>query len=392
MDTGNNLRQTDRVSMSNELTMHRFKSPRDLEQLFQAEIDKFPVVYSVRQFSEFGAIMIRPKDEPKNKLIHIVFPPTALSIPKAGLSFKGHSSIMFPQVSLMADCSNDTLYIKLIADSKTEDGLTERKSLIIPSGQFFFNCDIWNTIPDEDKIALSQSGFGSGMNDEQWGKAINQYQHSNYPASYASNNSFIKARELPVSINRYGCVGTLDSYYLMPEFILAAINNNRFVFEGMDASGTEEEIPYEIGSAHIHPQREFEGFEAELAKRVGEKTVTMTPSPADIHMMRASQNLYGELNLSFRKCDINTSETFLGIIGVSKQGKVTGSLYLDYGNFSDSKEQRRMGDLNNRTITTLKSSNPDIGLVAEHYNYIKSFTKDDFGTKTSSPHVGDSDI
>jgi hypothetical protein len=377
--------------MSTELPMHRFTSPHDLEQLFQAEIDRFPIVNGVRQFSEFGAIMIRPKDEPKNKLTHIIFPPTALSLPKSGSSFKGHSSKTYPQVLLMADSSNDTLYLKLIADSITEDCLTERKSLIVPSGKFFFNCDIWDTVPDEDKTALSQSGFDPNMNHEQWAKAINSYQFSNQPASYANNGSFIKASELPISINCYGSVGTLDSYYLMPEFILAAINNNRFVFEGMDTSVSEEDIPYEIGGAHIHPQRDFEGLEAELAKRVGEHSVMMTPSPADIHMLRASQNLYGELNLSFKKCDINTSETFLGIIGVSKQGKVTGSLYLDYGNFGDSNEQRRMGDLNNRTITTLKNSNPDIGLVTEHFNYIKSFTKKDFGTKTSSPHIGDND-
>jgi hypothetical protein len=377
--------------MSYELTMHRFKTPRDLETLFQAEIDKFPIVNGLRQISEFGAIMIRPKDEPKNKLTHIVFPPTALSLPRAGNSFKGHSSNTFPQVLLMADCSNDTLYIKIIADSITEDGLTERKSLIVPSGQFFFNCDIWDTIPDENKTALSQSGFGAGMNDEQWAKAINRYQQTIHPVSYATNGGFIKVKELPVSMNHFGSVGTPGSYHLMPEFILAAINNNRFVFEGMDTSVNEEEIPYEIGGVHIHPQQDFEGFEAELAKRIGEDTVMMTPSPADIHMLRASQNLYGELNLAFRKKDINTTESFLGIITVNKQGKVTGSRYLDYGNFGDIKEQKRMGDLNNRTITTLKSSNPDIGIVAEHFNYIKSFTKDNFGTKTTSPHVGDND-
>jgi hypothetical protein len=377
--------------MSNELTMHRFKTPHDLETLFQAEIDKFPIVNSVRQLSEFGAIMIRPKDEPKNKLTHIVFPPTALSLPKAGRSLYGHNSKAFPQVSLMADCSNDTLFIKLVADSKTEDGFMERKSLIVPSGQFFFNCDLWDTLPDENKTALSQSGFAPGMNDEQWAKAINQYQLCNHPALYVNDGRFINAKELPVSINRYGSVGTLDSYHLMPEFILAAINNNRFVFEGMDSSVREEEIPYEIGTAHIHPKNDLEGLDADLAGQIGEETLQITPSPGDIFDMRGSQPLNSDLNLAFKKREINTTETFLGIIVLNKQSKVTKSRYLDFGDFGSHKELDKMRDLNKRTMATLKSSNADIGLVAEHFNYIKSFTKDNFGTKTSSPHVGDND-
>jgi len=373
------------------LTMHRFKSKTDLERLFQAEIDRFPIVGGIRQFSEFGGIMIRPKGEPKNKLSHIVFPQTALSLPMAGRSLRGHSSRTFPQVSLMADFEHSDLYAKVMADRMTEDNLMERVSLILSMDKIFFNSDIWDTISEEDKEELQKFGFGPNMSHKQWAQAINRYQQTIHPITYAQNGGFIHARELPIQINRLGAVGSIGSYHLMPEFIIAVINNNSFVFDGMDSNVKEEEIPYEIGSAHIHPKIQFEGFEAELAQRIGDHTLQMTPSPADIHVLRSSQHLYGELNLAFRKKDINMTESFLGIIGVDRKGTVIESRYLDFGDFGSDQELLKMTDLNERTLKTLKSPKPDIGLVAEHFNYIKSFTKVDFGTKTSSPHVGDND-
>ncbi|NCF20711.1 MAG: hypothetical protein GWP63_20970, partial [Haliea sp.] len=115
------------------LAMHRFKDSDDIEYYFQRELDKFPRLIVENQehpiFAEFGALMIRPKDESKNKLTHLVFPETLLALPNVEDSFRGFSARTFPQAMLMAGNDNG-LYVKLTADRITEEGFIRREELI----------------------------------------------------------------------------------------------------------------------------------------------------------------------------------------------------------------------------------------------------------------------
>ena len=74
---------------------------------------------------------------------------------------------------------------------------------------------------------------------------------------------------------------------------------------------------------------------------------------------------------------------------VDETGCARRSTFLDIGDFGSNDELNRMSRLNDRTIATMKSARPDLALIREHYAYIRRFVKSDFGTPTSSGHVGD---
>lgn len=370
-------------------TMRRFRDSADVEYWFQQELNKFPVVDGRSMLSEFGVIMLRPIDEPKKRLTHLFFPETILSAPFSASSLTGYSSRRFPQTLLMADAEKN-LYVKVMADWITEYGFTKRISVVLSMQDVFFSTDIWHTIPNEDRVHLAEHGFGPEMSFKGWATAINSYKANEKPMRYATNvdGEFIFARELSIVINKLGQLGTLNSYHLMPDFTAAALETNRFVHGSVGIPSNEEEVPFEIGSAHIHPT--FDELSPEqhyVADVLGEEVVRRTPSIADISDMRASRAIHRRIYKTYRNRDINTWESFLGIVNVDFGGRVTGSRYFDLG----SADIERVVALNDKAESALSSSSPDYDAVLEHYRYFDSISEEDFGNTESSPHVGDPD-
>jgi hypothetical protein len=102
------------IDTTTPLVAYRFATSEDLMALFQAQLDRFPRMQTShgpkRMFSEFGGFMIRPRGESRNRLTHMAFPETVLSIPSAGRSLRAHTDRTFPQAKLMADTSSNTLF------------------------------------------------------------------------------------------------------------------------------------------------------------------------------------------------------------------------------------------------------------------------------------------
>ena len=123
--------------MTAPITLKCFNNNSDVEYFFQRELDNFPRVDGRFVFVELGALMIRPKDEPKNRLTHLAFPPTVIGLPHAGYSSDGPSSRTFPQCSLMANSATDDLFLKYTSDHILEADVLKRTELIMPIGDVF---------------------------------------------------------------------------------------------------------------------------------------------------------------------------------------------------------------------------------------------------------------
>lgn len=369
------------------LVMHRFSNAADIERLFQTELDRLPRKDGRPVITEFGGVMVGLGDSPSHRLTHIAFPHPMLGVPYGANLLRSHSSRTAPQATLMA-CRYNGLYLKLSSNRETKDGMPERLSLVLRVGEDCqFNTDIWEAFSDRDKETLSQIGFSAGMTNEKWGRAINYYLQGVKPLPHVIKDQPFSTplRELDVPCIRYGVVGALNSYHFMPEFLAAVLDINRFVYPGEDIPENEEEIPYEIGSVHIHPDFDQLSPEQEyVAARIGENVVRRSPSVADISSMRGSRFLHSDISQAYRNCDNNTLESFLGIITVDVNGQVTGSRYYDLGEI----DSEVLVDVNDRADETLNSSSPDYEVILEHYQMFDQISKTDFGTPESAPHVG----
>lgn len=372
------------------LKMYRFRDATDVKYYFQRELDRFPRVDGRRMFAEFGAFLLRPKGEPKNRLTHIVFPETILALPEAGRGFRGYSASSFPQVILLADADSHALYAQVIADRSTVDGLPERLATMVPMDKACTNADLWTFVSDEDRSTLAASGFGPKMSPREWGEAINERQRAVNPTTYATtkNGDFMHARTLPFSINRRGSIGFSGSFLHMPEFITDVIAENRFVYPGLAVSDNKDETPYEIGGAHIHPRRKrLDQLEIELAEKIGDHVVRRTPSVPDIAYQRSTRALFGDLSTVFLGRRTNTMETFQIILETDEDGEVSGLRAFDFGD-ADTEKLRTLNDL---ALKALRSASPDLAIVIDHYHYLDSLTKSNFGAPGASDHVGDPD-
>ncbi len=362
------------------MAVHRFESNEDIKRLFQQQLRRFPQFRingtEQRMFSEFGAIMLRPRGEVQNRLTHVVFPETTLSIPRAGRSLRSHSDISFPQARLMADAFGDALYTKVMADNPTEDHFTERVSLVLSLQDVFFNSDLWDYVNKADQQTLSRYGFGPGMNFERWAQAIRNCPNA-FLEQYEINGEIVTVKELPMAINQRGNVGSRHSYHQMPGFVIWAVLENTF---------SEEQDFYEIGSAHIHPEIEFQGISEVIANRLGPRVAQMTLSPADVKVLRGSIDGHNNLLRKHRLGPKDTGETFVTIVGVDAEGNPTDVRHHDLGLIDNLDEMR---DLNDRTLQTWPTDNPDIGLIEEHYRFFSdpSISADEFGADIGE-HVG----
>lgn len=370
------------------IALHPFACAADIERLFQTELDKLPTVNNRRVVTEFGGVMISPACTSELQLTHLMFPTTMLSIEVGARTLRGYTSRNFPQVRLLVEAKSNKLYVKLASSSVTKDGLPEKRSLLLAVGeQCHFSTDIWETLSCADKEALSKHRFFPGMSISEWGEAINEYRHDLTPSQHATtiNGDFLSLRELDTSVNRLGVIGTLNSYHFMPEFLASVLENNTFVYPGMEVPDLDEEIPFEIGSAHIHPTfDELSPEQVYVAERMGEDTVRRCPSVADIADMRGSQALHWAISRAYRGCGNNTLESFLGILTVNVRRQVTGSRFYDLGEI-DSED---LVDVNNRAFDTLKSEAPDFDVVLEHYRMFDQIARQEFGEGCRTSHVG----
>ena len=278
---------------------HRFGSNTHIKQLFQRQLNRFPTLRlngqgERRMYSEFGAYLIRPGGEAKNRLTHLVFPETTLSIPGAGRSLRGASDLSFPQAKLMAAVESDDLFAKVMADNLTADKLTQRVSLILSLKDVFFNSDLWDYFSKGDQAILSNHGFGPGMSFERWAIAIKNYTGA-FLNQYENNGRITTVYEMPITVNQRGHVGTLNSYYQMPGFVIWAIIENQF---------SEQEGLFEIGSAHIHPEKEYSGISEAVASQLGERIAQMTLSPADVKVLRGSIDQHNQI-LQKQRCQLS---------------------------------------------------------------------------------------
>ncbi len=376
------------------LSMHRFKDSDDIEYYFQRELDKFPRLDLENQerpiFAEFGALMIRPLDEPRNKLTHLVFPETLLALPYVEDSVRGFSHRTFTQTMLMSGDDN-TLYVKLTADRITEEGFIRREELILSTRDVFFIPNLWSMVADRDREILATFGFGPETSHHEWAILIDKIKEKTTPKRYPSSNNgdFIFARELDTAINIKGAVGNSGSYHFMPEFVAGVLENNQFVFDDMERNKVEADVPYEIGEVHVHPTgNKMSPLQQAVANVVGEDIVRGVPSIPDIAILRSSTYGHSEISKAFRGRDTNTMESFIGIVVVDQDGKVTGSRYVDLGDA----DMEYLRDLNDKAEESLESSSPDVSIIADHYLYIDSLAKDSFGTPDNSDHIGDPDF
>ena len=124
-----------------------------------------------------------------------------------------------------------------------------------------------------------------------------------------------------------------------------------------------------------------------IAARVGERTVLMTVSPNDVRCARGSQAGFNEILAGTGRPIKNTGETLMSIVGVDAGGKVVGIQHHDFGMIDDIDA---MQSLNDRVLASIKSGNPDIGLIVAHYEF---FSSPDLAANELSdrigPHVGD---
>jgi hypothetical protein len=170
-------------------------------------------------------------------------------------------------------------------------------------------------------------------------------------------SSSISPKEFIFNINHTGCVGSKDSFFLMPRFVNSLLLENNFF---------ESEGFYEVASAHVHPIKELTGISEKLARKVGERVVNMTVSPNDVKYCRSSMAANNMLLTRYLGLKKDTGETFMTIIGVDVKGRVVDIRHVDFGLIDDIEEMER---LNDQAIESIKSGKPDLGVIAAHYEY-----------------------
>ena len=81
---------------------------------------------------------------------------------------------------------------------------------------------------------------------------------------------------------------------------------------------------------------------------------------------------------------------FFRIVGVDQKGIVFDIQHVDFGLIEDLDYMRK---LNDQTLETFKSSNPDIGLIAAHCEYFNNYqiSTNKLGGEIGQ-HVGDPDF
>ena len=371
---------------------HRFRCSADILTHFQKVLERLPRDESSGRFRfcELAAYLIRPSGSELNQLSHIVFPKSILLLPDSDVSLQYHAATTFPRITLLAETESNDLYFNVTSFRRTEDGHIERLSLIVPHSKVMLVGDLWIGFGAKDKRHLKANGFGAGISIEQWGQLISTCAIASPPLQMPTSELQIRSfRELPVSFNQKGAIGTTGSYNCMPQFILSSVANNRFFYDEETPVDDERDRLYEIGDIHSHSLvNDMDPLQRVVADLVGEDLVRRHPSIPDIYSRRSSRAVFGALSELYDRPLPNTMTSFAGVVAVDGSGYVQGARYFDFYNT----DTKYIADLNDRAYHSMyKSGSPDPHLIAEHYRYVASVCTDDFGVEGMSDHVGDPD-
>ncbi len=371
--------------------LHRIYESADVERHFQEVLDEFPR-HKVNgaeqiQFSEISAYLIRPLGEPQNQLTHLLMPESLILVPDSDVTLKGHGAMAFPRITLHVDVNTDDLYLSIATHQMSEDNHVQRVAVMLPYGDVHFVHGIWNAFDTSGQEELRHYGYRPNMDPREWGKAINEDPRAETPSVWPSKSAKVKSlRELPISINRRGCVGTNGTYNDYPDRAIEMLCNNCFYYDEETTYESESDRLFDVGDVHTHslinkPSPIQEAVEA----IVGRDTVRRNPSVPDVRSARASEATYRT------HCDfhfdrrIKCMKTFLGVLAVDASGQIDGAKYLDLY----SVDEKKLTYLNDRAWETMyESDRPDPQIIAEFYKYIASETTDDFGSEHSAPYVG----
>jgi hypothetical protein len=360
------------------LQSYPFSTSEDLATVFERQLATMPRAQGTAfKVWEFGGIMIRPPGEPRNQLTSIVFPDTGIGILASGdeANLRGHTERSLPQVRLLASVDSDDLLVCFSAN-RTKEGVVDHVSKVVRANELALAEDVWVYFAATDRERLKSCGFGPGMSHAHWANAIRSCPAAT-TATHVLRDRMTETRELPVAINQRGVVGAPQSYHNMPGFLLRAVLDNTLWMDDM----------FMIGSAHLHGSLgKRTGAMAEVVRRVGDQTVQMTVSPADVRaglISIASHNLILEQH-GLRTKD--TAESFMSVVGLDAAGRVIGIRHHDYRLIDDLDE---MEALNNRIVTELVHGRIDPGLWTAHYQYFSdpSISSDQLGPRIGA-HVG----
>lgn len=345
------------MDRSHKLKMAAFRSSNDLIALFQHELDRILDVNGQRQICDFGAYYIRPRNVEPLRLTHAVFANTLIGVPNGGHSLRHHSDHSGGDCYFLADATENKLWLRLRANHETEDKLITQHALLLQPDQYTLNRDIDEYFSPSDQQYLARMGLKAPIQTDELVEYI-LTSHRDRTVRYLKNDVFCELIELPISINRMGQIGTKSSYHHSREFICSVLTENNY---------TDDDEFFQLGSAHIHPKPELTGLTEAIANRIGEYKVQMTLSPADVRVVAGSIDAYNKIAKQGGVPVRETSESFVSIVGVNELGVVTGIQHHDFGLVDN---MRELFDLNNRTRQTWGSTNPDIGLIAAHYEFL----------------------
>lgn len=359
----------------------------DLGAAFQSAIDRLPVTSDgERLLAEFGALIVAPPSS--KRLDTVLFPEVVIAATDLPAGARGWLRCRsFPKLSLAADPQTNELLLH-IRTTFPRDGDPAEHFLRFGSEVFCNQSDLWSTFGEDDQELLRVLGFGPGLSMDQWGREINRVIKSTSRAAY--RDSARLTRNLPGEL-RYGCIGTARAYYPSADFLAKALAMNELEYPGEDL------MLY--ASAHIHPDVELTGLEAQLAENIGDDFVRHLPtltevrgglaagtalinrfaSLADAMMVIDSQFLNDRVMKPLVDSEYQYQEGALAIVAMSREGVVESVKIFDYNEVVRRGELDRFDNLVEEAYRSSISDQPDVsrgGIIAEAMQEICRFTSD----------------
>lgn len=370
-----------------------FRNSNDIVQVFQQILNEFPRQVdndSCIDFSEFGAYLIRPQMEPQEQLTHLLAPQTIVGIPNSTDTVRLMASSKFPGIQILADVEQPRLFLRICGQDATEERYIKQISVVLPMDEVFLVPSLWDAFDVNAREQLDQLGFSRKMGQSEWAEKIASCEKFGQPTILRRDSQNLLLRKLPYEISRMAVIGSRSGYHPLPEFVLQAIENNTFVYPGVNSHKFDaDNAPYELGDIHVHSYTNpFHPFQEKVARIVGEDIARRNPSVPDVALRRHSRTKFDEIRREYSGNSINAMITFFGILTVDEIGNVNGARYLDFGD-ADFDELARINDRAYKTLYEEPMADPQI--VAEHYQYIDELTKEVFGQPDSSPLVGKRD-
>lgn len=358
---------------------YRINSDADIKTLFQIRLDTFPRTRQFLDFCEFGATLIRPQGEPKERLTHLVFPDAILYITAEKYGLPQFADISDPKARLYLNPTTMTLYIYL--EYEFEDKQTrqvQRKYYVFDESEFRLVDDLWDYFHTPQQQRLEKLGFGAHMGLEAWKTQIHSLMNPE-PEELIHKGQTILVHRFQFAFLTHGMVGFKHTFVQMPGYTFDVLHENTYRNDDL----------YEIGNVHIHPDSDGEVTRS-VQRIIGVRMSNMTVSPNDVRCARGSINAHNRIREQFNAEPKDTAEGFITIVGVDPKGQVYDIQHCDLG-FIDNMDE--MGHLNDRTLETFANQANDVNLIAEHYKYFNNpeFSAPNLGGEVGE-HVGDTDF